>query len=243
MTGLLLSTCDIRLDSRQRAGLADCKAPGQASGPSCQNWHEEAKMRTSDSEVSCTGRMQMRISDSVVSAPLSQDPSRATCTNLQRGAPLEECDYDGQQQIGRMNNSQTTEREEPCRLCRVNAAGRQGDAHEGAEQCCRGDMVGAGDAVTVAGEATSWVSSFRQPHTLCQKKGSLWSGLPEVFTSLWPGHSKWARDGTDGCWASLYGAPGDPWGLLPHPETRRQIGVRWPQSPCFVHVWQRKAQA
>ena len=29
---------------------------------------------------------------------------------------------------------------------------------------------------------------------------------------------------------------GDPHGLLPLPETRRQVGIRWPQSPCEVHV-------
>ena len=27
---------------------------------------------------------------------------------------------------------------------------------------------------------------------------------------------------------------GDPAGLLPRPETRRQVGIRWPQQPCQV---------
>ena len=34
-------------------------------------------------------------------------------------------------------------------------------------------------------------------------------------------------------------SPGDPDGLLPAPELRRQVGVRWPMGACHVHVVQR----
>lgn len=35
-------------------------------------------------------------------------------------------------------------------------------------------------------------------------------------------------------------SPGDPDGLLPAPELRRQVGVRWPTGACYVHVVQRR---
>ena len=35
-------------------------------------------------------------------------------------------------------------------------------------------------------------------------------------------------------------SPGDPDALLPAPELRRQVGVRWPMGACHVHVVQRR---
>ena len=35
-------------------------------------------------------------------------------------------------------------------------------------------------------------------------------------------------------------SPGDPDGLLPAPELRRQVGVRWPMGACHVHVVRRR---
>ncbi len=46
------------------------------------------------------------------------------------------------------------------------------------------------------------------------------------------GRPSWPAHGT---------APGDPAGLLPPPELRRQVGVRWPSVPCLVDVTQRRA--
>jgi len=46
-----------------------------------------------------------------------------------------------------------------------------------------------------------------------------------------------------GCpsWPAPGVAPGDPAGLLPPPELRRQVGVRWPAGPCLVNVTRRRA--
>lgn len=35
------------------------------------------------------------------------------------------------------------------------------------------------------------------------------------------------------------GSPGDLQGLLPQPELRRQVGVRWPKSKCIISVQRR----
>ena len=39
---------------------------------------------------------------------------------------------------------------------------------------------------------------------------------------------------TGGAAATRVKPSGDPNGLLPLPETRRQVGIRWPQSTCEV---------
>ncbi|CAL8466371.1 g5907 [Coccomyxa elongata] len=38
------------------------------------------------------------------------------------------------------------------------------------------------------------------------------------------------------CESSNQGSPGDPNGLLPQPELRRQVGIRWPKEECIVSV-------
>lgn len=240
MTGLLLSTCEIQLDNNQRACLRNCEAAKQASGLSCPERHVETTARTSES-VSCASRMPMPIAGAWVSKPLSEDPWRVTCAGLQRDATLGGCVDDLQPENGRANApGHTAEQGHICRLCRVIADGRQ-DAHEGVEQRRRGHMAGVGDDAATAGKAMTGFTSYWQPQCLWQKHGSSWSAMREAVTSLWPGHSMGFENRTNACWASLVGAPGDPCGLLPRPETRRQIGVRWPQNPCFVHVVQRRA--
>ncbi len=34
--------------------------------------------------------------------------------------------------------------------------------------------------------------------------------------------------------SSAFPESGDPHGLLPRAETRRQVGIRWPKAPCEV---------
>lgn len=49
----------------------------------------------------------------------------------------------------------------------------------------------------------------------------------------------WGRGKPCGASVSSPEVPGDFEGLLPPPELRRQVGVRWPQSECVVVVRRR----
>lgn len=65
---------------------------------------------------------------------------------------------------------------------------------------------------------------------------ALWKQLHDGSLSAQPRKCAEEMEGPCRCWTSLSGAPGDPNGLLPTPETRRQVGIRWPQGPCYVWV-------
>eukprot|EP00884_Botryococcus_braunii_P002522 jgi/Botrbrau1/12270/Bobra.0323s0010.1 len=64
----------------------------------------------------------------------------------------------------------------------------------------------------------------------------LWEHLPHDWRSGQPRPNGWGSQAQARCWTSLPGSPGDPAGLLPLPETRRQVGIRWPQGPCPVLI-------
>ena len=51
-----------------------------------------------------------------------------------------------------------------------------------------------------------------------------------------PGRASNVRTGSN-CWV-----PGDAEGMLPMPEMRRQVGVRWPRLPCWVQVERRSGE-